>query len=172
VKLRHARYFLAVAEERNFTRAAEKLGARLSQCVAHCAELTKVGETFLIETQTILAGTERANVAGQRAHRGQSGMLLLGLSGSAAFNLLLLARYGGLHPSRSGGYRRRAVAPRQKHIGPASGRSRRLVRCGRAAATRAERVHLVHYSCTAECGDGDRRSAVGTASTDATSKRQ
>ena len=103
MELRHIRYFLAVAEEQNFTRAAEKLGvgqppvsqqirdleaelgAPLFHRVPHGAELTEPGEAFLIEARSIVAGAERAKLAVQRAHRGQSGMLSLGLSGTAAF---------------------------------------------------------------------------------------
>jgi DNA-binding transcriptional LysR family regulator len=107
MELRHIRYFLAVAEERNFTRAAEKLGigqppvsqqirdleeelgATLFHRVPHGAELTEPGEAFLIEARTILAGAERAKLAARRAQRGQTGMLSLGLSGTAAFHPLV-----------------------------------------------------------------------------------
>src|SRR5260370_9122854 len=104
VELRHIRYFLAVAEERIARRAAEKLavarppvsqqirdledelGTPLFHRVPHGAELTEAGGAFLIEARSMLAGAAPAKLAAQRAHPGQSGMLSLGLSGTAAFN--------------------------------------------------------------------------------------
>src|SRR5512135_2642707 len=101
MELRHLRYFVAVAEELNVRRAAERLhvsqpplsrqihdlesevGAKLFLRSKQGMELTDAGRFLLKEARQILSQSERAVQLAQAAGRGEAGRLELAYS--AAF---------------------------------------------------------------------------------------
>ncbi|MGC4251568.1 MAG: LysR substrate-binding domain-containing protein [Sphingobium sp.] len=101
--LRHLRYFLCVAEERHFGRAAqrlgisqpplsqqiraleEELGVRLFDRTSRRVRLTEVGRLFEPEARQTLLQAERATQIAQRAHRAEIGRLMLGFTISGPF---------------------------------------------------------------------------------------
>lgn len=109
MELRHLRYFLAVADEGNVTRAAARLGLSqppLSQQIRELERelgvtllhrtpqgvtLTAAGEAFRDEAARTLQAADGARQAAQRAARGQTGTLRVGFTGSAAFNPVVAA---------------------------------------------------------------------------------
>jgi len=101
--LRHLRYFVAVAEERHFTRAAQRLGIQqppLSQQIRQLedemgtkllrrltrgVELTESGAFLLEEAYRILAHVERAKADVQSLARGTTGRIRMGFGGATSF---------------------------------------------------------------------------------------
>jgi DNA-binding transcriptional LysR family regulator len=100
MELRHLRYFVAVAEELSFTRAAERLhigqpplsqqiqaleeevGARLLDRSRRWVRLTAAGRLFLDDARRILALTSDAAQTARRAERGELGELRIGFNRS------------------------------------------------------------------------------------------
>lgn len=115
MELRYLRYFVAVAETRNFTRAAERLSISqppLSQQILRLereigtplflrlksgVELTEAGEAFYKEARQILLLTDQALEKTRGIARGINGKATLGFACSSVFHPILFKRLKKFH---------------------------------------------------------------------------
>ena len=118
IEFRHLRYFMAVAEQRSFRRAAlklhvsqppltrqvqqleEVLGFQLFTRTSNGAELTVAGGVYYEEARNLLALTEQAAVRARMAGKGQIGRLDVGVNGSAVLGAIprIIREFRHLYP--------------------------------------------------------------------------
>jgi DNA-binding transcriptional LysR family regulator len=120
MELRHLRYFLGVAEQRHFTRAARKLGIAqppLSQQIrqleteigaalftrgARGVTLTAAGEAFLPHAEASVREADRARAAARRVTHGDLGTVRVGFTSAASLNPLVpatISHFRQAHPN-------------------------------------------------------------------------
>lgn len=106
MELRHLRYFVAIAEELHFGRAAQRLhmaqqplsrqirdleaelGVLLLRRTKRTVRLTEAGKAFLSEAKKTLQQAQQAVQLAQQVHRGEVGQLAVGYTGPALNTLL------------------------------------------------------------------------------------
>jgi DNA-binding transcriptional LysR family regulator len=118
MELRHLRYFVAIAEEQSFTRAAERLwvaqpglstqirrleaelGVKLFTRHTRGVELTEAGKVFLERARAALAAADAARATGADVDAGLVGAIRLGIATGARWHLVasLLASFAEHHP--------------------------------------------------------------------------
>jgi DNA-binding transcriptional LysR family regulator len=107
MELRHLRYFVAVADELHFGRAARRLniaqpplsqqirdlehelGAPLFQRTSRRVQLTAHGRLFLAEAREILAHARRAGDMVRASERGEFGSISIGFVTSAIYSVMI-----------------------------------------------------------------------------------
>jgi DNA-binding transcriptional LysR family regulator len=118
MELRHLRYFVAIAEEQSFTRAAERLwvaqpglstqirrleeelGIKLFERHARGVDLTDAGEVFLGRARAALAAADDARALGSDLASGLVGAIRLGIATGLGCELVpaLLDDFARAHP--------------------------------------------------------------------------
>lgn len=119
MELRHLRYFIAVAEELHFARAAERLnitppsltqqiqslereiGVRLLSRTKRSVDLTDAGRRFLEEARKTVQQAEHTELVGRQAARGDLGRIEIAFMTSAGCSGIVsngLAKYHNEHP--------------------------------------------------------------------------
>jgi DNA-binding transcriptional LysR family regulator len=130
MELRHLRYFMAVAEERSFSRAAERLniaqpplsqqirrleadlGFALFERSSRGVRLTRAGEALLPGARSTLQAADDARKSAEAAHLGVAGRLTIAYMNSAAYGILprLLKSMRDAHPDLRVDVREMAIA--------------------------------------------------------------